>query len=199
MELKPPDGSKINVTTTGEGRLIVLPYAPGGASRYFAVLFILCWLGGWAFGLVSAVNMLVSGKGGGFLVFWLGAWIVGGGFAVYYVYRLVRPSVPESLLLTLRGVRYDSGLAPVQLQFQNGYYARDRWEAAKSFFAKRTTVDIDARQIQTLRLRDTDTGNRLTVDAGAERLDIARAATEIEREWLYQLLSERYGVPKPAA
>lgn len=176
-----------------------LPYAPGGVSRYFAVVFILCWLGGWVFGLVSAGDMLLSGKGGGFLVFWLGAWIVGGGFAVYYVYRLLRPSVPESLLLSSRSMRYDSGFAPVQMQLQNSYYARDRWEATRAFFAKRKVVEIDARQLQTLRLRDTDTGNRLTVDAGAERIDIARAATEVEREWLYQLLSERYGVPKPVA
>ena len=85
----------------------------------------------------------------------------------------------------------------MQLQYSGAY--RDRWEATKSFFAKRTIVDIDARQLQSLRLRDTETGNRLTVDAGASRLEIARAATEVEREWLYQLLSERYGLPKPAA
>jgi len=61
-------------------------------------------------------------------------------------------------------------------------------------FPKRTIVTIDRRQMQTLRLRDTETDNRLTVDAGAERLDLARNASEVEREWLYRLLAEKYGV-----
>jgi hypothetical protein len=43
-----------------------------------------------------------------------------------------------------------------------------------------------------------DDGNRLTLDAGALRLDIARSASEIEREWLYQLLVKRYGLLMPA-
>jgi hypothetical protein len=38
-------------------------------------------------------------------------------------------------------------------------------------------------------------GNRLTVDVDALRLDIAQSASEIEREWLYQLLAKRYSLP----
>jgi hypothetical protein len=40
-----------------------------------------------------------------------------------------------------------------------------------------------------------DAGNRLTVDAGAERLDLARFAGEIEREWLYRTLARHYSLP----
>ena len=59
---------------------------------------------------------------------------------------------------------------------------------------RRSIVTIDRRQLQSLRLRDTDTGNRLTIDAGADRLDLARNAGEVEREWLYRTLAEKYGV-----
>jgi hypothetical protein len=46
-----------------------------------------------------------------------------------------------------------------------------------------------------LRLIKTNDGNWLTVDADALRLDIAQSAGEIEREWLYQLLANRYCLP----
>jgi len=39
--------------------------------------------------------------------------------------------------------------------------------------------------------------NRLTVDADALHIDIAQSASEIEREWLYQLLEKRYALPSP--
>jgi hypothetical protein len=51
---------------------------------------------------------------------------------------------------------------------------------------------VSRQQLQSLHLRETDSGNRLTVDAGATRLDIAQNANEIEREWLYQSLTKRY-------
>ena len=144
MDPKPPEGSRITVTSNGDGRLIVMPYASGGVTRYFTGAFILLWLAGWVLGLMSATTILSFGKGGGFLLFWLGGWVIGGVFAAYYAYRIFRLSVPESLLLTLRSVKYDSGIAPVQLQFSGAH--RDRWESTKSFFAKRPIVDIDARQ-----------------------------------------------------
>lgn len=44
------------------------------------------------------------------------------------------------------------------------------------------------------RLRETDADNRLTVDVDSSRLDIGRAASEVEREWLYQMLADRYAI-----
>jgi len=91
------------------------------------------------------------------------------------------------------GVIYDSGIPP--LQTYSGYtWNKDAW---KSMFPKRTRVELDRRKLQSLRLRETNDGNRLTVDADALRLDIAQSATEIEREWLYQLLTKRYSLPLP--
>jgi hypothetical protein len=56
--------------------------------NWFILVFMLCWLGGWTFGEVSALNQLVNGKARGaslFLLFWLGGWTVGGLWAAYTV------------------------------------------------------------------------------------------------------------------
>ncbi len=167
-----------------------------GIARYFTGLFLLCWLGGWSVGFSRTVSTLVSGGtgsvgGNGFLIFWLGGWTAGGLFAMLMLYRAFRPSVPESLQLKPNGVEYDSGIPPFQMN--SGRSSRkDFWRSA---FPKRACVELNRRQLQTLRLRDTESGNRLTIDAGAARLDVAQAATEIEREWLYRLLAERYALP----
>jgi hypothetical protein len=197
MNLEPPSGSRISVTTNDTYPLIVVPHKGGGVMRYFMGLFLLAWLGGWLAGFSSAVSRLSSGgtfdRAHAFLAFWLVAWTLGGALAAYSAYRAFRPSVPESLSLMPNAVRYDSGIPPLQT-FSGYTWHKDAW---KSMFPKRTRVELDRRKLQSLRLRETNDGNRLTVDADAMRLDIAQAATEIEREWLYQLLTKRYSLPLP--
>jgi hypothetical protein len=192
MILKPPDGSKISVTTEGIDPVIVVPHGSASAIRYFVGLFLLFWLGGWFVGFSSTISTLASGKFHLFLVFWLGGWTLAGIAVVLCLYRIFRPSIPESLRLMLQGVRYDSGIPPFQM---NPVNQMNSW---KSLFPERTRVDIDRQKLKSLRLRETEAGNRLTVDAGAARLDIAQSASEVEREWLYQVLAKRYSVPPEA-
>jgi hypothetical protein len=193
MDLKPPPGSNISITTDGTDPMIVLPNTDGSSARYFPGLFLLFWLGGWAVGFWSALSTLLSGKGGAFLIFWLGAWTVGGGFAALTVFRLFRPVVPETLTLRRNGVTYDSGVPPLQLNnWQKWNKSRKNYWS--EIMAKRVRLDFDRRQLQSMRLRETDSGNRLTIDNGASRLDIAAAASEVEREWLLRLLSRRYSL-----
>ena len=159
--------------------------------RYFVGLFVLAWLGGWFAGFSSAVSKLSSGQAPAILVFWLIGWTLGGALAVLWVYRAFRPSVPESLRLMPDSVTYDSGIPPLQI-YSGNTSTKDAW---KSMFPKRTRTELGWRKLQSLRLRQTNDGNRLTVDADALRLDIAQSASEIEREWLYQLLANRYSLP----
>jgi hypothetical protein len=193
VNLQPPNGSAISVTTDGAHPLIVVPYR-SGVVRYFAGLFLLAWLGGWFFGFKSAVSLLLSGNAPfpalGFVAFWLTGWTVGGAYVMYMLYRIFRPSVPASLRLMPDSVIYDSGIPPFQTSFSTS-----RKEAWKSMFPKRTRMELDWQKLRSLRLRETDQGNRLTIDADAQRLDIAQSASEIEREWLYQLLANRYSLP----
>jgi hypothetical protein len=193
MDLMPPSGSKILVTTSGADTVITIPQGSGGPMRYFAGLFLLFWLGGWFAGFGTAASKLRSGgldslAANGFLVFWLGAWTLAGAFAVFFLYKIFRPSVSESLRLKPDGIAYDSGVPPFQMNFSQA----NQHEAWKSLFSKRLRVELDRRQLQSLRLRETESGNRLTLDANAARLDVARSVREVEREWLYQLLAGRY-------
>src|SRR5882762_1075811 len=65
-----------------EGLEVVVP----AKRNLFVMLFLLAWLGGWAFGEVSALRELISGAAGGpkaFMAFWLVGWTIGGGLAVF--------------------------------------------------------------------------------------------------------------------
>ena len=188
MILKPPDGSKISVTTEGTDPVIVMPSGRAGAMRYFVGLFLLFWLGGWVVGFSDVLTRVLTGKANTFLFFWLGGWTLAGIAVVLCLYRIFRPSISGSLRLMLQGVRYDSGIPPFQM---NPVNQMNSW---KTLFPKRTRVDIDRQKLKSLRLRETEAGNRLTVDAGAARLDIAQSASEIEREWLYQVMAKRYSL-----
>ena len=44
--------------------------------------------------------------------------------------------------------------------------------------------------------RELSEGNRLTLDHGNERYELAIAATEPEREWLYNLIRSQYFLPE---
>ena len=57
---------------------------------------------------------------------------------------------------------------------------------------KRVRRLLDKSILQTLELRDTNSGNRLTVDHNADRIVIGKSASEVEREWLYEVLSKTY-------
>ena len=203
MKLEPPSGFRISLTTDGTYPLIVIPHGNGGPMRYFFVLFVLAWFCGWtavfgslALQLLSALlsGQILSGQTQAFLVFWLVAWILGGAYAMYGLYRTLWPSVPESLTLMPNSVTYDFGIPPLQFNF--GYkFQKEAWNC---MFPKRRRMELDRRQLQSLRLRETNDGNRLTVDVDALRLDIGQSASEIEREWLHQLLANHYSLSSGA-
>jgi hypothetical protein len=196
MDLQPPAGSNISLTTDGADPTIIVP-AANNPTRYLPGLFLLFWLGMWTIGFRDAASKVLSGNASTFLIFWLCGWTVGGILAVLTLYRIVRPSVPESLQLTRNSVTYDSGIAP--FQFNSNWRYKNPKDAWKSILPKRVRVDFDRRQLQSLRLRETESGNRLTIDVDAARLDLASAATEVEREWLAGILARRYSLPKVSA
>jgi hypothetical protein len=98
------------------------------------------------------------------------------------------------LVLRRDVLAYDSGIRPPQFDsWQNRNSPSNTW---RSLFPKRRRVQLERRQLQSLRLRETDAGNRLTVDIDSDRIEIAQGATEIEREWLARLLASRYSLPQ---
>jgi hypothetical protein len=183
-----PQGSKIRIERSGMYEEVIIPYGSGSVLRFFIGLFLLFWLGGWFSGFKSALDSVLQGKAESFLIFWLCGWTLGGLFAVYFLFRVFRPSVNESFVLLPSGIKYDSGIPP----FQMNYGLTNQKQAFNSMFPRRKKIEISAEQIRTLSLRDTDSGNRLTIDVGTKRIDIAAGASEIEREWLFKTLKERY-------
>jgi hypothetical protein len=191
MDLNPPEGSGISISYDEADPTIIIP-ARGSASRYFGGVFLLFWLGGWAFGFKSAASQLMSGNGNLFVVFWLGAWTVGGILAALTAYRTFRPTVPETLQLRRGSVAFDSGIPPLEFNsYQRKNSTRDYWN---SLLSRRIRADLNRPQLHTLRLRETESGNRLTIDIDARRIELASQTGEVEREWIAQLLSKRYGL-----
>lgn len=189
-----PAGSTITVGTDACNTVIAVPYRQSGIARYGACLFLLCWLGGWGYGWIHVGSDLMAGRGSFFTLVWFGAWTVGGFFAAYMLYRMLRPSVPELFRLMPQGLRYDSGIPSFDMSSFNTNNQQYRQQSWSAYFPKRVHSDLDRKALQSLRLRQTTFSNRLTIDAGATRIDLARDATEIEREWLYQVLAERYSL-----
>jgi hypothetical protein len=191
MDLNPPEGSGISISYDEADPTIIIP-AKASASRYFGGVFLLFWLGGWAFGFKSAFSQLMSGNGSFFIVVWLGGWTVGGILAALAAYRTFRPTVPETLQLKRGSVAFDSGIPPLEFNtYQKKTSTRDYWS---SLLSRRLRADLNRPQLQTLRLRETESGNRLTIDVDTRRIELASQAGEIEREWLARLLSKRYGL-----
>jgi hypothetical protein len=139
-------------------------------------------------GFINAVEEITSGTGGAFLMLWLCCWTTGGIYVVYIIYRLFRKSVPEQLLLNKPTFSVDTGIPPFKIGFSL-WNQQDYW---KSMFPKRKRTEISHDEMKTLELRETESGNRLTVDKGKERLELAISATEIEREWLFKYLRRNY-------
>ncbi len=186
------EGSKIQIDDELGYQRIVIPQPSGGVMRYLVSAFMIFWLGGWALGWISAASQLVKGDGVGpedvFLIFWLGGWTVGGFFAVWFLYRSLRPSIPETFTLSRPYLRYDSGIAPFKFAFSSGSQ-RDFW---KKMFRRRLRAEFDQEQLKTLRLREFENGNRLTIDQESKRIEIGAGASEPEREWLLELLQKEY-------
>lgn len=185
-----PQGSNLQIEIENACQKIIIPQKSGGIMRIFLSLFLTFWLCGWAFGWISTATVLLTEKGpqNYFLFFWLCGWTVGGVFAGFFLYRLIRPSIPETILLGNPSIQHDSGVAPLQFSF--GF--KSQLDAWKQMFKKRKKTEFTSEEIKTLKLREYGEGNRLTIDKGNERIELANGATELEREWLFETLPSQY-------
>ena len=189
--ITPPNNTKIRIEYNQAGQQeIIIPQPSGGVFRFLIGAFLVFWLGGWAVGWKSAAAELLKGTKGPemFLIFWLAGWTVGGALAIYFLYRIFRPSVPERMILSYTSLIYDSGIPPFQMSFSFGSQ-KDIW---RRMFQKRAKVEFDRSNLKTLKLRELDSGNRLTIDQGNKRYDLAAGASEPEREWLFNVLNDQY-------
>jgi hypothetical protein len=186
----PPARSNILIKTDRADTILEIPQN-GSAMRFLYGAFILFWLGGWAFGFKNALSKILDGEANSFIVFWLGAWSIGGAWVAFILYRIFRPTVPETLKFKPSSLVYDSGVPP----FQMNAYSRTQSATWKSMFPSRTILELNGSDLRSLQLRPSDSSNRLTIDSGASRIDLAKSASEIEREWLYRVIATQYRIP----
>jgi len=184
-----PSNSTIDVQDEANQTTISWKNPHGSASRYLIVIFMLAWLGGWAVGLYSVGNTLLSGDVNPFLIFWMIAWTVGGLMAIRNVYILARPTKPERLTFDSISLNYKRGTVPfggVEWNFGK----RNNDELFKTFQKIKNKYSILKKDIGDVKLERIGENQRLTIDYGSERIEIGEFLQEPEREWLLEVLKK---------
>jgi hypothetical protein len=177
-----PAGSVIEESVDPTGVTLSWPHPSPGFARFLVAALLVLWLCGWATGWVAAAGQVAGGNGGLFLVAWLGAWTVGGVVAVGMLCAMFRPTRPESVRLEADVLRYDPGrpaFNPVRQRGRRGYPAAPRRSPAA------TVPRADIRKFVLDRVGGRQ---RLSLDGGADRVEVGAGLREPEREWLYAVL-----------
>jgi hypothetical protein len=186
----PLEGSRISVDYDKGYERVSIPHQSSGIMKYLVACFLVFWLGGWAMGWKSAFSSIVKreGSGGLFLIFWLGGWTIGGIFALFVLYRIIQRPVAETLYLSRPHVIHDSGVAP----FTPSFSMKSQGEFWSNVLTRRVRHEFTPEEMKTITLREHENGNRLTLDKGSKRIELAKGATDPEREWLFQLIKKEY-------
>lgn len=197
MTKRPPINSKIEVANELNQTIIKWKNPRGGGFRFAAAIFLLAWLGGWAFGEFFAINSLLTSGIHPFLVFWLIGWTVGGFFAMRSVYQLVRPSKPETLSFDAVTFNYKRGTTPIEenRRGNNWFNKKKNNEDPDTFFQdSKSKYTIPKNEIGAIKLERIGERQRLTIDHGAERIEIGKFLQEPEREWVFEILKQWKGI-----
>ena len=178
-----PTGCVIDARDDFDGPTLSWQTPGGRGPRLFAAGFLAFWLCGWAFGEISVGKELLAGRATLFHWGWLGAWTLGGGAAMLTLWAMLRPVRPESITLGEETFRHDPGsfalnlsslgqsavgnglawpLSPLRMLFP------PKVVAAKADLGKFVLDRVGERQ-------------RLSIDRGADRIEIGAALCEPER------------------
>ena len=165
MKPTPPLDSKIKIGTLNGYEHIIIPYMSTGITRFLSGGFLLLWLAGWYSAFSNVLSEIIAGKGDPILFIWLSLWSIGGLYVARILYKNFRKPVPEQLLFNKPNLSLDTG---------------------------RRRIEFSPEEFKSMKLRDTNKGNRLTIDKGSERIEIASKVTGTEKEWLFRYLQDSY-------
>src|SRR5262245_37435623 len=190
--LQPPKNSSIRIGFDGRERpTLRWRTAKNDWFRFFPAAFIGFWLCGWAVGECFALTALLgllpanadnaakAGPPSLFLIGWLGAWTVGGCLAMRSFYQLVRPRRPEQLVFREEVLLHDPGTPEHEWSQRRMDMSFWSWPKPRTF---------DRAEIEAIRLDRVGDRQRLTIDVGADRIEIGKSLREPEREWLAEVL-----------
>jgi hypothetical protein len=179
-----PVGSTIEVQNDFNRTVLSWKNPRGGFGRYAILLFLIAWMGGWAFGEVSVLNQVLKGSAEGFLIFWLVGWTVGGLFCATIIFKLARPSRPERLTLETLNMLHEPGTEAVAAVWKQNR----NWSPFEMFQPKKLHK-VAKKDIGDIRIDRVGERQRLSFDYGAKRIEIGEYLEEPEREWLLAVLS----------
>lgn len=188
---KPPNNSVIELETSFDGTKIFWKVGNIGPVRYFIVVFLFIWLGGWSFGLISVIEQITSSSSPAnyFLIFWLCGWSVGGLFAIFAAYSLLKPTIPESVTLHKYRFVYNSGSAFLKnLNPRKLAEQKAQRNPMKLLFGNNKTYEFTKTECPEFVLEGTGFDQRVYFDDGADRVQIGDSLKEPEREWLANVL-----------
>ena len=159
----------------------------GGVKRFGVALFLMAWMGGWGIGEYSAVHQIAEQPIQPFLLFWLVAWTVGGLFALTTLFRLLRPSRPERIILDPLSLTYQPGV-----EIYHPEASKNCWTAVQNL-RSRKPVTAQKNEIGEIQLDRVGERQRLTFDYGSERIEVGAYLQEPEREWLFGVIKSWKG------
>lgn len=178
-----PVGSIIEVQQDFNQTILSWKNPSGGWWRYSTLLFLIPWMGGWAFGEVGALNQVLKGEASGFLIFWLIGWTAGGVFCATMIFRLARPARPEKLTLETLYLFYEPG-TPAVVPF----WKQDRQQNPFTMLRPKKSHKVGKKEIDEIRIDRVGERQRLSFDYGATRIEVGELLGEPEREWLFNVL-----------
>jgi len=197
MRVASPPGLQISIATNETGTPVIVIPAPQipVPSRTFALLCLLIFpvlFASWLYLTMSVISLWPKGPFDALFLLLSGA---AGLTYIYQVFRVLRPTVPETLQLEKSGIEFDGGVWPFAFSPARRNRPDSDGFGRSGFFPKRTRCAISSEQLQSLRLRELMHGNRLTVDVETQRIEIGQGMTDVGREWLARTLANRYCLP----
>ncbi len=164
---------------------------PRGKSRFLILVLMFIWISGWVFGFYSVGKQLLIENNNWFLYFWFIGWTIGGLIAMYKFFLLIRPRKPEKIVLNIDYVEFNVGTDPFKGIKIRGFEDNENDDSFPAHSKK--NYKMLKNQIGEVRLERVVEKQRLSIDYGAERIEIGHYLTEPEREWLFQVLNDWKG------
>ncbi len=174
MSPQPPAGSLIERLDDFEGDRLAWPVPSYGLGRYVFAVFFVPHVCGWVFAIVQTFYSLLMGANL-MLLGWLAAWTFAGIWVPLGLWLLLRPSRPESVLLTVYDFTHDPGWS-APAYFQGLKAGPQAWLPRKPVTVPKAEVVFALR------------GGQLSFEHEGKRVDIGTILREPDREWLFGVL-----------
>ncbi len=174
-------------------RIFYSYYEKLGIRRFISILFFICW-GGFSllifvFGPLIAWDDDISNKYFFVFIYLVMTIILYG--SIKSLYLLIKGETPESLILRESSLIFNSGRPNIKIGFFLSFLS-ELGEFKRLLLYKVQHHHFSCDQLKTLTLRETDHGNRITIDQGRHRISFFTTATDEQRKWLFNYLNSYY-------